>query len=341
MAWPGGAFGQNFVRVILGNLTGPNAADNPAYVTPVSGGGAQATVTADQGAAGVDPWLVEVAVALPAGSAVIGEVGIDQTTPGTTNAVVPRAVAGTPTAYRSAVVAADVIAVPGTVTCTLVAGTNITAGTYTIFAVAGNVYGRTTAKQGDATVVAGGADGCPRAAFAAVTGATFFDLYCSTDGAASKFVGRVTEAQRAAGCAITAVNVVGAGGIPGAVDIHVAGTGLAVNGGQVAQNTAYYAENGAIAAIDPAGAENLDVNVAFSRTGDIVAGSLVLLPFYAGASSRWYAGDPVPVSFGGVANAYESTYQTLRLPVRGRQVKVLVGSLAGTGASVDMETVAV
>lgn len=330
---------QNFVNAIIGNLTGPNAADNPVFVTPVSGGGAQATVTADQGAAGVDPWLVEVAVALPAGSAVIGEVGIDQTTPGTTNAVVPRAVAGTPTAYRTAVVAADVIAVPGTVTCTKQAGGSAGAGTYTVFVVAGNYYGRTTAKQGDTTVTTETTNLTVRAAFAAVTGATFYDIYCSTDGAAAKWVGRITEAQRGTGIKITAVGVTGAGGVAGAVDIEVTGTGLAVNGGQLAQNTAYYVENGAIAAVDPAGAENLDLDVAFSRTGDAVAGSLVLLPFYAGASGRYYAGDPVPVSFGGVANAYESMHQTLRLPVRGRQVKVLVASIAGTGASVDLESV--
>lgn len=150
-----------------------------------------------------------------------------------------RAIAEVATAYRSAVTAADVAAAPGTVTCTKQAGGSATGGTYTVYVAAGNAHGRTTATAGNTTVITETTNLTVRAAFAAVTGATFYDIYCSTDGAASKFVGRITEAQRASGIKLTAVNVTGAGGVAGAVDIEVAGTGLAVNGGQLAVNTAY------------------------------------------------------------------------------------------------------
>lgn len=246
-------------------------------------------------------------------------------------------VVGTATSHRSAVAAADVLAAPGTVTCTKQAGGAAAAGTYTVFVVAGNTYGRTTATQGNTTVTTETTNLTVRAAFAAVTGATYYDLYCSTDGAAAKFVGRVTEAQRTSGILLSAVNTTSAGGTAGAVDIQVAGTGLAVNGGQLAQNTAYTPES--LTAVNPKGAEHLDLNVTFSRTGDSVAGSVVLIPFYAGGSSRYYAGDPVPVAFGGVSNAFEPLRQTFRLPVRGRQCVVVVASIAGTGATVDLEYV--
>lgn len=309
--WP--SWAAPIVRAVVGSTAGgDNSPTNPIYVATVAGGGVvpiSGTVTADQGAAAArsDAWPV-----------------INAPTP------------GAPAAYRTAVVAADVLAIPGTVTCTKVAGGAATAGTYTVFVVAGNTYGRTTARQGNTTVTTETTNLTVAAAFAAVTGATFYDIYCSVDGAASKFLGRVTEAQRAAGCAITAQNTVGAGGVPGSVYCQFPGTGLAVNGGQVAQNMAYTPES--LTPITTTGYENLDLNVTFSRTGDSVAGSLVLMPFYAGASG-YYAGDPVPVSFGGVANAYESNRQTFRLPVRGRACVICVGAIAGTGASVNLETV--
>ena len=76
----------------------------------------------------------------------------------------------TPIAHRSAVVAADVLAVPGTVTCTKQAGGAATAGTYTVFVVAGNSHGRTLATQGNVTVVTETTNLTVRAAFAAVVG---------------------------------------------------------------------------------------------------------------------------------------------------------------------------
>src|SRR3990167_2915844 len=101
-------------------------------------------------------------------------------------------VAGTPAAYRSTVTAADVIAAPGTVTCTKQAGGSCTAGTYNVKIVATNAYGRTTATAGDVAVTTETTNLTVRAAFAAVTGATNYDIYCSTD-VDPKWVGRAVD----------------------------------------------------------------------------------------------------------------------------------------------------
>src|SRR4029077_10901506 len=88
---------------------------------------------------------------------------------------------GTATAHRTGVVAADVLAAPGTVTCTKLTGVgSAVAGTYTVFVVAGNTYGRTTATQGNTTVTTETTNLGVRAAFAQVPGATFYDIYMST-----------------------------------------------------------------------------------------------------------------------------------------------------------------
>lgn len=237
--------------------------------------------------------------------------------------------------YRTAITSADVLALPGTVTCTKLTGVgSATAGTYTVFVVAGNAYGRTTPKQGNTTVVTETTNLGVRAAFAAVTGADYYDVYCSTDGAAAKFVGRVTEAQRASGIILTAVNVTGPGGTAGAVDVYVPGTGLANNA--IVTNTAYTPES--LTAIAPT-SEYLDVGVKLTRSGDSVAPTVTLIPFYLGASGHYMAGVPITLTFGGTTTAYDALYQSTRLTTRGRATAVVVANIAGTGASIDLEAV--
>lgn len=238
--------------------------------------------------------------------------------------------------YRSAIVAADVLAAPGTVTCTKQAGGSATAGTYTVFVVAGNAYGRTTAKQGNTTITTETTNLTVRAAFDAVAGATFYDIYASTDGAAAKFVGRITEAQRASGIKLTAVNVTGAGGTAGAVDIEVPGTGLAVNGGQLAVNNAYSIP---AATVNCAGMQYVDFDLSLSRTGDIAAQSLALVPFFYNARTGiYFAGDQKIVTFGGVSGNYYPNRQRLRIETRGNSgVALVVAAIGGTGASLDMD----
>jgi len=243
----------------------------------------------------------------------------------------------TPTVYRTTLTSADVIAVPGTVTCTKLAGGAATAGTYTTFVVAGNLYGRTTAKQGDVTVVTETTNLTVRAAWAAVTGATFYDLFCSTAGAAALWVGRITEAQRAAGGTLTAVNTYSAaGGIAGAIDIEVPGTGLAVNAGQVAVNTAYSIP---AAVVDCRDSQYVDFDIAMTRTGEAVALALTIVPFfYNTRAAAYYAGAPISLTIGGTSGSYYANQQRLRIECRGNSaLALLIAAITGTGANVEMD----
>jgi len=220
------------------------------------------------------------------------------------------------------------------VTCTKQAGGSATAGVYYTSVVAGNIYGRTTGKAGDVTVTTETTNLTIRAAFAAA--GTFYDIYCSrsTSAAAALWVGRITEAQRAAGCVITAVGVVGAGGIPGAVDIQVEGTGLQ-SGTTAAENTAYVPPAG----VDCSGVEYVDFDISASRTGDAVALAVTVIPNFGNARDLIsYLGDPRTLFFGGVSGALQSTKQRIRLEVRGNSAAgLLVAKLAGTGATLSID----
>jgi hypothetical protein len=253
-----------------------------------------------------------------------------------TNSMVEAVDAAVAVAYRSAVTAADVVAVPGTVTCTKQAGGSADAGEYTVFVIAGNAYGRTTAKQGNTTVTTETTNLTVRAAFAAVTGATYYDIYCSTDGAAAKWVGRITEAERASGIKIDAVGSTAAGGAAGAVDIEEVGTGIAVNAASNAVNTAFSIP---ASPVDCTGYRYVDFDLTLSRTGDAVVPALTVIPFYYNARTATYqAGTAVALTFGGAAGVYNPIKQRTRVEARGNAgVALVVAAIAGTGASLDID----
>jgi len=248
----------------------------------------------------------------------------------------------TPTAYRSGITSPDVLAAPGTVTCTKQAGGSCGANTYYLKVVAVNAYGRTTAKAGNATVTTETSNLTARAAFAAVVGATHYDIYCSVD-ADPKWVGRITEAQRASGIKITAVGVPGAGGTAGAVDVEVPGTGLQA-ATTAAVNVAYAIPTEVIDCSPEitTGYEEIhqycDLDLSLTITGDAQSPALVVVPFFYNAlSSTYHADTPVPLTFGGAAATYGALRQRLRVEVRGNDaVALLVESIAGTGASLDI-----
>lgn len=245
-------------------------------------------------------------------------------------------IAATPAAYRSAITAADVISVPGTVTCTKQAGGGVTAGIHNIKVVAVNAHGRTAAKTGDVAVTTETTNLTVRAAFAAVTGATHYDIYVSTD-ADPKWVGRITEAQRGTGIKITAVGVTGAGGTAGAVDVEAVGTGLQA-ATTAAVNTAY---NIPASPVDCTGYQYVDFDLTFSRTGDAVASALTVIPFFYNSRTATYqAGTISTISFGGTAAAYSGNKQRLRVDCRGNDaIALIVAAITGTGASLDIDSV--
>lgn len=239
-------------------------------------------------------------------------------------------------AYRSAVTAADLLAVPGTVTCTKQAGGAASAGTYTVYVIAGNAYGRTTVKAGNTTVTTETTNLTVRAAFAAVTGATYYDIYCSTDGAASKWVGRITEAQRASGIKIDAVGSTAAGGIAGAVDVEAVGTGTAANAASNAANTAFSIP---ASPVDCSGYQYVDFDLTLTRSGDAAVPALTVVPFYYNARTATYsAGTVTAVTFGGASGVYNPLKQRVRVETRGNSGMALaVAAISGTGASLDID----
>lgn len=241
----------------------------------------------------------------------------------------------TAVAHRTAVIAADINAGVALVACSKQAGGSATAGVYTTFVVAVTPYGRTAARQGDSTITTETTNLTVRATFATVTGATAYDIYCSTDGAAAKWVGQVTEAQRATGIKITAVGVTGAGGVVGAVDIEVPGTGAAVNAGHLAQPTAYTIPT----PVDCTGYQYVDFDVTMSVTGPATAPSLKVVPFFLNSrTGLYFAGDPITFTFGGATTVFQPLKQRTRVAAQGCSgVSLVVASIAGTGASVEVD----
>lgn len=234
--------------------------------------------------------------------------------------------------YRT-VTAPDLMAAPGTVTCTKLTGVgSLTAGVYKIAVVAGNRYGRTTAKAGNTTVTTETTNLGVRAAFAAVAGADYYDIYCSTD-ANPKYVGRITEAQRAAGGILSGAvpSTYGAGGAINSIDIYAIGTGTDA-ATTAAVNTAYV-----MPAESPVGSEfgeDVDFDIALTVTAlDAAPSALVVLPFYRNHDGTDYAGSAVTVTFGGATGAVLPLQQRVSVANRGCPVSLLVVSMTGTGYS--------
>jgi hypothetical protein len=240
-------------------------------------------------------------------------------------------------AYRSNIVAADLCAAPGVLTTSVVNGGGLTTATlYKSKVVGGNVYGRTTGAAGtDRT--ASSPNLTLRILFAGVTGITFFDIYVSID-TDPKWVGRITEAQRASGIKITAVGVTGAGGTPGGVDVEVPGTGLQ-SLVTAAENTAYAIPTTIVVQPQTWPKEYVDFDLALSRTGDAVALSLTVVPFFKNSlDGTYYLGDHKSLVFGGQSGVFQAMQQRLRVELKGHPlVGLLVAKIAGTGASLTIK----
>ncbi|MCR4375994.1 MAG: hypothetical protein NUW22_14220, partial [Acidobacteria bacterium] len=89
--------------------------------------------------------------------------------------------------------------------------------------------------------------------------------------------------------------------------------------------------------VDCSGHQYVDFDITMSRTGDAVAPALTVIPYYLDASGAAYtAGTATVLTFGGASGDYESLKQRIRVEARGNSVALLVESIAGTGASVDI-----
>lgn len=242
-------------------------------------------------------------------------------------------------AHRSGITGADVLAAPTTSAASAVAGGSCTANTYHTKIVGINAYGRTTPSV-DRSAVTSAGNLTVRAPITQLSGATHYDVYCSTD-AEPKWVGQITEAQRLSGIKITAVGVTGAGGTANAVDIEVPGTGL-VAATTAAVNTAYVIPSTGTVA-DCSGYQYCDFEITATRTGDAVALAVNLVVMIYNARTAVYSMStttPISLTFGGTAGNYEPLVQRYHAEVRGSsQVWCLVESIAGTGASLNIDAI--
>lgn len=202
---------------------------------------------------------------------------------------------------RAGLTAADTITSP---TCV----NKLAAGTTDITLATTNLYGGISA----GTAYGTNACGTLSAAFtptenksvvmtvAAVDGAEFYDLFLSVD-AAPKWVGRITEAQRATGIAITAVGVTGASAVgAGKVDIQVVGTGAISTAARFASTVSTIAVGkSSIATIDCTGYRRAYVTAEIEGGALAATPALTIVPFALNvARNRWIPGTPGIVTAG-------------------------------------------
>ncbi len=249
-----------------------------------------------------------VAATLAAGSAVVGKVGIDQTSPGVSNAVAVKPVRSTAAVHRDSVVTplttTDKLATPTTPTTADVTtlGSLLLNTAYYAAVAAGNRYGSipsavssilTTANDGNNTHAL-------RVTIAQVAGAEWYDIFVSTSSTAPLWVARITEAQRAAaGTVVTAVGTVASSGpnAAGTVDVRVIGTGLAQTVAPFITNNAYTPAIAAgladVNAINCVGKSKLHLYFKLGVTDLRSLPTLRIIPFFRNSlvASDWYAGD--------------------------------------------------
>jgi hypothetical protein len=237
--------------------------------------------------------------------------------------------------HRSAIAAADVLAVPGTLTLTAIteAGSTLANVAYHVLVSAFNRWGP-TGVGADPGAITPTASQAVRLAFAAVTGADGYDIFLST-AAAPLWVGRITEAQRAAGgFIISAVGTVSAGGgaPAGGVDLGIVGTGLASNVNPFAVNNAY--KPASVTPIVCRGYAKAHLHVKLAVTDLRSLPTLVVTPFYQDQTSTadWFAGAQQTVSL--LTAVGQVLEQDLVLTVDGATgLVVLVQSIQGQGAA--------
>lgn len=237
------------------------------------------------------------------------------------------------TLHRDAITAVDKVP---TITITAVdqAGVagSLTAVAHGIAVAPGNRYGTsgtsaivqvtpTVNKSIDITV--------PQAA-----GAEWYDIFLSTSTTGPLWVARVTEAQRVAGCAVTAVATVGAGGAAGKVNVQVVGTGLANTNAIFAQNNAYTPAS--VTAINCANNIKAYVHVKAVVTDLRSAPTLNIVPFFKNqVSAEFHQGQAQAVSL--LTALGQSLEQLFEVDVDGvTGLVVLVGTISGQGTAVTI-----
>lgn len=169
---------------------------------------------------------------------------------------------------------------------------------------------------------------------AQATGAEWYDLFLSTD-TAPKWVGRVTEAQRATGGEILTVGAYTAGASAGVINVGIVGTGIQSDNAVWAQNNAY--RPATVTAINCAGRSKAHILAKLALTDLRSAPALSLVAFLANQVSTgdWHQARLEPLSLlGGLGQSLE---QDFTLDVDGSTgLVVLIDAISGQGAAASV-----
>lgn len=243
--------------------------------------------------------------------------------------------------HRTAVVSADVVILPTLATTADVAtGGSLVKGTsYKTTVAPGNTFGSGGATNilTQATASDGNDTHCVDLTVPAVTGATYFDVFLSTD-AQPLWVARVTETQRAAGAKVTAVGTVtspASGVTAGKVRITVVGTGIATNVAPFTVNNALIIPSG-VTAISCDRFNKAIIHFEATVTDFRATPSVTWVPVFLSKDGGWYSGGVVTLNIDGAALG-KTLKQTYPLDVDGALgLEVLFGSLTGQGLSMNV-----
>lgn len=270
-----------------------------------------------------------------------GKLQVDAGISGGTISVAPVRAAGV--LHRSAIATADKCVVPTLATKSQsdTGGSLPASTTYYVSAAAGNLFG--TAGACNVLTQATGANAAATHSVLLtvpqVVGATYYDIFFSVD-AAPKWIGRITEAQRAAGdyqIQTYATVTSGGGNAAGTVLIGTVGTGIQTTNAVYAANNAYITPT-PTATIDCNGKSYVDVWIEMTLTDLRSAPSLSLMPIFESGQTPadYFCGSPinVPVMNGSVGQGLKQMY---RVDVEDMaELIIAVGTISGQGASVDI-----
>lgn len=244
--------------------------------------------------------------------------------------------------HRDGITGADKLAAATSLTTGVDVGTGGSlafATTFNITAVPGNRWGPAgpaPAVLAIATANDAANTHCVRGALAQVADADYYDIFMTT-AAAPLWVGRITEAQRAAaGCRITALGVVdnAGAGAAGTVQVHVLGTGLASNVNPFILNNAYRPDNSGIVAVNCAGYTKAYILSKLAVTDLRSLPTLKIVPFLANqvSSGDWAQAQLQTQSL--LTAVGESLIQNFVVTVEGSTgLKVLVDTISAQGGS--------
>lgn len=236
--------------------------------------------------------------------------------------------------HRNGITAADKVAAPGTLSVAAVteAGSTLAASA-TYFAVCpGNRWG--AGSVSNIPSVTPTANQAVRLTWAQVTGADYYDIFCGLTSGAPAWVGRVTEAQRAAGGLIfSSYGVASASSAPaGSIDVGIVGSGILTTSAVFSANNAYTPVS--VTPINCAGYSRSHIHVKLSLTDLRSAPSLTLVPFFQDQTSTgdWFQGQLISVPL--LGGAGQSLEQDFEFDLDGATAMVvLVDGIGGQGAA--------